>query len=98
MRANIRALRQRDEQNRALKRYEQIARICTGHAHATADAGVNWVGRLVDDLKISRLGTYGIKSQHIDELVKKSSQASSRKANPIVLTAEELAGTLRMAV
>ncbi len=98
MRANIRALRQRDAQGRALKRYEQIARICTGHAHATADAGVNWVGRLVDDLRIPRLGTWGVKLEHVAELVMKSTQASSMKANPITLTPEELAETLRLAV
>ena len=95
MKANINALRQRDGQSRALKRYDQIARICTGDAHATADAGVDWVRRLVDELQIPRLGTYGIKSEHVDELVTKATQASSMKANPITLPSEELAETLR---
>jgi alcohol dehydrogenase class IV len=95
MRANIRALRQRDAQNGIfLQRYDQIARICTGDGHATADAGVDWVRRLVDELQIPRLGTYGIKSEHADELVRKATQASSMKANPITLTSEELAETL----
>jgi len=99
MRANIRALRRRDEQDgEYLKRYDQIARICTGHARATADAGVDWVRRLIDELQIPRLGTYGIKSEHVDELVGKASQASSMKANPIPLTPEELAETLQQAL
>ncbi|HEV2331139.1 MAG TPA: iron-containing alcohol dehydrogenase [Verrucomicrobiae bacterium] len=94
MQTNIRALRRRDEQTEALKRYDQIARICTGHSHATADAGVDWVRQLVDELQIPRLGIYGVKSEHVDELVRKASQASSMKANPITLTPGELAGTL----
>jgi alcohol dehydrogenase class IV len=100
MTVNIRALRQRQHyvQGGGLKRYDRIAQICTGDDHATADAGVEWVRQLVDDLQIPRLGTYGVKSEHIDELVRKSAQASSMKANPIVLTAEELAEILQQAL
>jgi alcohol dehydrogenase class IV len=100
MTANIRALRRRGqgEQGGGLKRYDRIAQICTGDDHATADAGVEWVRQLVDDLQIPRLGTYGIKSEHVDELVRKAAQASSMKANPIVLTAEELAEILQQAL
>ncbi len=98
MKANIRALRLRDAQSRALKRYDQIAQICTGGRHAMADAGVDWACQLVDELQIPRLGTYGIKSEHVDELVRKANQASSMKANPIALTSEALAETLRQAL
>jgi alcohol dehydrogenase class IV len=82
----------------ALKRYDQIARICTGNTHATADAGVEWVRQLVNELQIPHLGTYGVKSEHVDELVRKAAQASSMKANPITLTPQELAETLRQAL
>jgi alcohol dehydrogenase class IV len=98
MKANIHALRLRDGQNQALKRYNQIAQICTGDEHATADAGVDWVHQLVAELQIPGLGTYGIKPEHVDELVRKSAQANSMKANPIALTPEELAETLRQAI
>ena len=98
MSANIRALRERDEQSWALKRYYRIAQIFTGDGHATADAGVDWVRQLVTDLQIPRLGTYGIKPEHVAELVKKATQASSMKANPIMLTPEELSETLRLAL
>ncbi|HEV2454960.1 MAG TPA: iron-containing alcohol dehydrogenase [Verrucomicrobiae bacterium] len=94
MSANIRALRQRDGQGRALKRYEHIARICTADAPATADAGVDWVRQLIHELQIPGLGTYGVKSEHIENLVRKSIQASSMKANPIALTPDELAEAL----
>lgn len=113
MRENICALRQRDgqslterqlhpavadEQGRALERYDRIAQLCTGDDHATADAGVDWVRQLVDELQIPRLGTYGIKLEHVNELVKKATQASSMKANPVALSPEELAETLRAAL
>lgn len=98
MSANICALRRRDEQGPALKRYDQIAQICTGNGLATADGGAEWVRQLIEDLQIPRLGTYGVKSEHVDELVTKASQANSMKANPIALTAEQLAETLQQAL
>ena len=98
MRANIRALRRRDAQNQALKRYDRIAQICTGDGEARADAGVDWVRRLTDELQIPGLGSYGVKPEHLDELVSKAIQANSMKANPITLGAEELVETLRQAL
>ena len=64
----------------------------TGNASATAEAGVEWVRKLVADLRIPSLGHYGLKREHTAELVEKASQASSMKANPITLTPDELAG------
>jgi alcohol dehydrogenase class IV len=59
---------------------------------------VDWIGKLVADLQIPRLGGYGIREEHVADLVAKAANASSMKANPIVLTAEELAETLRLAL
>jgi alcohol dehydrogenase class IV len=98
MSANIHALRQRAPDSEALRRYDQVARLLTGDTQATADDGVQWVRLLLGDLKIPRLGTYGIKPEHVAELVKKATQASSMKANPIALMPEELAETLRQAL
>jgi alcohol dehydrogenase class IV len=98
MNANIRALRQRAPESDALRRYDEAGRLLTGNPRATADDGVEWVRQLAGDLKIPRLGTYGIKPEHIAELVPKSMQASSMKANPVALTPEELAETLRVAL
>ena len=98
MSANIRALRQRGKASGALDRYDRIAQICTGDGHAVADAGAEWVSRLVIDLKIPPLRAYGINAEHVEEIVKKAQNASSMKANPILLTAEELADTLRKAL
>jgi len=98
MAANLRALRQRAPDSAALSRYGEVARLLTGNAGATADDGVEWVRRLVSDLQIPRLGRYGIRGEHVADLVAKASNASSMKANPIVLTPDELADALQLAL
>ena len=98
MAANIGALREREPQNSALRRYDEIARLLTGDSGATADAGVAWVRELVADLQIPSLRAYGIGEAHVAELVEKARTASSMKPNPIVLTPAELAVALRSAV
>jgi alcohol dehydrogenase class IV len=98
MAANIRALRQRASGSDALRRYEEVARLLTGNFGSTANDCVKWVRELVGDLQIKPLGTYGVREEHIADLVAKAANASSMKANPIALTPEELAETLRAAI
>ena len=98
MAANLRALREREPENSALHRYDRIAALLTGNQHATADAGVEWVQKLVAELPIPKLGAYGVREENIADLVAKAANASSMKANPIVLTPDELAQTLRLAL
>ena len=98
MAMNLRALRQRDPSGAALYRYEEAARWLTGDMNAKADDSVKWVRALVADLKVPRLGSFGIQREHIPDLVVKAANASSMKANPIALTAEELTETLEQAL
>ena len=98
MATNIRALRERDEHNRALNRYYKIACLFTDNGRATADAGVEWVRQVIVDLQIPPLRTYGIQTKHVADIVTKAMNASSMKANPIALTPEELTETLRLAL
>jgi alcohol dehydrogenase class IV len=98
MAMNLRALRTREPENSALERYRQIASLVAGNPHATADAGVEWVRVLVADLLIPPLRKYGIKPEHVPDIVAKAANASSMKANPIVLTEVELAETLAKAI
>jgi alcohol dehydrogenase class IV len=98
MAANVRALRERDPESAALERYTEAARILTGDVQAQADDGVLWVGALVEQLGIARLGSYGLAQRGIAEVVAKARQASSMKANPIALTDAELAGVLEQAL
>jgi alcohol dehydrogenase class IV len=96
MAANLRALREREPQNQALTRYQKVAALLTGQPHATADAGVEWVQKLVADLPVPKLGAYDIREKHVANIVAKAANASSMKANPIALTPDELAQTLRL--
>jgi alcohol dehydrogenase class IV len=72
----------------------EAASLLTGKAAATADDGIKWVRELIEDLRIPRLRTYGMKAEDAVELVEQAAKASSMKANPIVLSREELAGIL----
>ncbi|HEX5218453.1 MAG TPA: iron-containing alcohol dehydrogenase [Verrucomicrobiae bacterium] len=98
MATNLRALRTRSPGSATLNRYDEVARLVTGNASASADDGVRWVAELVRDLRIPGLSAYGISATHIDELVAKAAQASSMKANPIQLTTQELVVLLEAAL
>ncbi len=69
----------------------------TGAPTAAPEQGIEWLHKLVAELKIPRLRVYGITPAHTSELVEKAAKASSMKANPIALTAGELAMTLERA-
>jgi alcohol dehydrogenase class IV len=98
MAANIRALREREPQNSALARYQKVASLLAGNPHADAEAGVEWVQKLVAELPVPKLRAYGLREEHVGGLVVKAANASSMKANPVVLTADELAHALRLAL
>jgi alcohol dehydrogenase class IV len=90
MKANIRALRQRASESRALGRYEEIARLLTANPHASAEDGAEWVAALCGKLEIPPLRAYGVKDSDLAGLVEKAARASSMKGNPVALHAEEL--------
>jgi alcohol dehydrogenase class IV len=98
MAMNLYALHSRAPGSIALRRYDQVASLLTGNPHATADAGVEWVQRLVAGFPIPKLGAFGIREEHVGDIVAKAGKASSMKANPIALTPDELAQTLRQAL
>jgi alcohol dehydrogenase class IV len=98
MATNLQAVRQRAPGIGTLQPYEEIGRLLTGNIQATADDGVKWVSELVRLLQIPGLRTYSLRENDVGEVVSKATNASSMKANPIVLTTEELAETLRAAM
>jgi alcohol dehydrogenase class IV len=97
MRANIRALRARDPDAPALRRYGEIAALLTGREDAAPEAGADWAQQLAEDLQIKPLRAWGLSESDFDAVVNNARRASSMKPNPIALTAEELMGTLREA-
>lgn len=96
--ANLAALRSRAPSSLALARYDEVARTLTGSATARADDGLRWICELACDLEIPKLSSYGIKIEDVPELVAKAGKASSMKGNPVVLSADELAGVLTAAL
>lgn len=94
MEINLRALRRRQPGSDAVRRYDEVGRLLEGNPKARADDAVAWVRRLVADLKVPPLGNYGLRPQHTSEVVEKAARASSMKANPIELNANELAEIL----
>ncbi len=98
MAANVRALRARQADGPALARYAELAGILTGHRDAGADAAIEWVTALCRDLSVPGLRAYGISRADFPALVEKAAVASSMKANPIALTAEELSEILEGAL
>jgi alcohol dehydrogenase class IV len=98
MEMNLRALREREPRSDAIWRYNHIAAILSENAGTSSNAGIDWIRRTVSDLEIPRLSSHGIKPEHIGDIVKNSLNASSMKANPVVLTEAELAEILQRAL
>lgn len=94
---NIRALRKRDPNNRALARYEEIARLLLGASGAAAEDVIVWIAALCRDLAIPGLATYGITAADFPCIIAGASRASSMKGNPIALTEAELIEILERA-
>ncbi len=97
-RENIRALRERQPANPALPRYAEAARLLTGEADAQPERGVEFLARLVSDLGVPGLKTYGLRSTDVHAVVEKAMSASSMKPNPVILTRDELAGIMQAAL
>src|ERR1700730_15862206 len=94
MEINIRVLRERMPDGEALRRYDRVATILTGNKEAGARDTINWVTELCQALRVPGLRAYGVTESDCGTLVEKAAEASSMKANPIVLTNEELTEAL----
>ena len=88
MEINIRAVAARAPER--LTRYDEVARLVTGRPHATAGDGAVWVAELCRKLEIPPLRAYGVAQSDVAALAEKAAAASSMKANPVVLSGEEL--------
>ena len=98
MAMNISALQRRASDSPSLARYEEVARIVTGKATATASDGINWVQKTCAMLKLPPLSDYGITEADFQSLIEKAQKASSMKGNPVQLTEAELAEILQQAL
>ena len=98
MEANIKALEARQPEHPALERYREIAQTVTGEKDATALDAAKWTSEVVEELKIPRLSTYGMRPEDFSEAVQKTQKANSFKGNPIVLNEQELTVILEEAL
>ncbi|MEJ2168746.1 MAG: iron-containing alcohol dehydrogenase [Desulfobacterales bacterium] len=98
MDVNVKALRSRSPQSKALDRYNEIACMVTGIPTAQAFDGIAWVRDLCLQLNVPPLADHGIKDQDFPAIVDKACKASSMKGNPIELTTDELLEILQRAV
>jgi len=98
MEMNLRALRARAPHSDALRCYQEVARMLTQRGDATAEDGIRWTREICHELDIPPLKAYGMGEQDVPELVAKAARTSSMKANPLVLTPEELSEVLAHAM
>ena len=94
---NVQALRERSPESPKLKRYKEIAQLLTEAPGAEIEDGINWLGELIASMHIPSLAEYGITNAAFPEIIEKSAISSSMKANPIVLTNNEMETILSMA-
>jgi alcohol dehydrogenase class IV len=93
MRANVKALSERDAASPALSRYRELDVILGQGRDASA-----WVGELTRALGIAGLTSVGMTDAEVPLLVEKAKVASSMRGNPIVLTDGELGAIAREAM
>ena len=99
MAANVAALEARASRTvQALVRYAELAHILTGKPDTTVEDVLQWVVRLCHDLSVPGLSAYGVTRADFPILAQKAAAASSMKANPIVLTPEELVAILERSI
>ncbi len=97
VRANVRALRERDPGGPGLNKYQEAARLLIGKPEAASEDLVNWLDGTCATLEIPRLKEVGVLEDHFEEIVGQAAAASSMKANPISLTHDELIEVLELA-
>lgn len=95
---NLAALHEREPRNPALRRFEDIAGLLTNDKRATADAAVERLEQLHAELRIPRLGHWGISEKDFPTIIPKAAAASSMKGNPLKLDDNELHTILATAV
>ena len=90
---NIRALKVRDPDSKALLKYAQAGRMITHDIHLSAEEAltrlVEMLEQWTDAMQLPRLSKYDVTREDVPKIVA-NSRGSSMKTNPIVLTDEEI--------
>jgi alcohol dehydrogenase class IV len=90
---NIKAMQEREPENKALAKYAEVGRLLTGHTEmddATAHVSlITLLAEWCEQLELPRPNGYGITSADFPMIVA-NSRSSSMQTNPIVLTDSEI--------
>lgn len=95
---NLRALHRRQPTSPTLEKFSTVACWLTNRADARAEDAGPAARQLAAELNIPRLGHWGVEAESVDAIVRDTASASSTKANPIVLSGDELEVALREAL
>lgn len=98
IRANIKALAERQPDNPTLRRYEYAAQFILFDRAASARDAMDWIAETSAIFAIPGLGAYGIEEKDFDLIVEQSAVSSSMKGNPLPLTHAELKAILAEAL
>ena len=96
-RVNIRALRAREPDSPALRKYAEAGLLLSGRMYASEQAAQEGLVELLDEwtarLELPRLGEFGVRQDDIARVVA-NCRGGSMQTNPLVLSDEELSGLL----
>ncbi|MEW6567868.1 MAG: iron-containing alcohol dehydrogenase [Chloroflexota bacterium] len=98
MEVNVRAARQRQPGGQFLQRCDEVAGLLTGRPEARAEDGVAWLRALCRALNIRPLSEYGMTEADLSDLIDRAKKTSSMKANPILLTDDEIGEIVRLSM
>lgn len=100
--ANVKALKARDPGNVALPKYGMVGQLILGRSLKDIDhdaqACVAYLDGLTKRLKIPPLSKFGLTREMIPGIAEKAQNASSMKANPVMLTKDEIASAIEAAL
>ena len=91
---NLQALRERDANAPALRRYADVARLLTGRDDATIEDGVSWLRETVAAMNVPALDAVGLRPTGFAEVAAKAARSSSMQGNPVPLSEDELIAVL----
>lgn len=98
MKGNVKALKEREGNSPAVKRFFEVAEMLTGRAGSGLEEALEWLHELCSELAVPSLSASGLSEENVPDVVEKAKNSSSMKGNPVKLTEEELTEILRQAL
>jgi alcohol dehydrogenase class IV len=96
--ANLKALRKLSANHPTLQKYDEVAAHLHTDEAPSADGLPDFLHALAVELKIPPLAQFGMRGDHIPEMVRLARVASSMRYNPVTLADEDLADILHRAL